>query len=86
MSEHVAVPKPQDAKSTRTQEGIAVGVVGRVDDVLTAVELDDHSCFKANEIANIATYRPLPAEFEAIQLAATKALPQNPFGVSGVVA
>jgi len=53
-------------------------------DVLAAVELDDQFRFQADEVADIATERALPAEAEAVDLATPQVFPQQPFGIGRV--
>jgi hypothetical protein len=54
--------------------------------MLSAVELDDQSFFKAYEINNVFTQRLLPSKFVAVDLPESKLAPKEPFSFGGTIA
>ncbi|SRR6266542_333937 len=54
--------------------------------MLAAIQLNDDSRLKTNEVANETTDLMLASELEAIQLSSAQMLPQTMFGFGGVVA
>lgn len=61
-------------------------VVGNLLAMLSTVELDDHFCFRAQEISNIAGDGNLPAESKSAQLFYSQTLPQMAFCVGSSIA
>jgi hypothetical protein len=86
LRQHSAIPETQDTKAVRSKEGITIGVVGRVHDVLASIDLYDNRCFQAGEVANVPPYRMLPSEFEAVELSTPQATPEASLGFRGIVA
>ena len=84
--QHVTIPETQDPKAGRSQDSVTVGSVGRVQDVLAAVDLDDDRCLETDEVADEPAYRVLPTELEAAELAPPKATPEPSLGFGRVVA
>ena len=84
--QHVTIPETQDPKAGRSQDSVTVGIVGRVQDVLAAVDLDDDRCLETDEVADEPAYRVLPTELEAAELAPPKATPEPSLGFGRVVA
>ena len=60
--------------------------MGRVIQMLAAVELNDKAGFKAYEIANIDAKGMLSSKFEAAQLATPQMAPEEAFGQALVLA
>jgi hypothetical protein len=77
LGHYIAVPESQDAKAPSPQDGVSMQIVGRLVEVLTAVQLDNYRGLEADEIANIDAERMLSSEFEAIQLSVTQATPEK---------
>ncbi len=75
--QNLVIPESQHAKTGFFQQQCAFVVVDDLARVLSAVNFDDKTRFEANEIQDIAEYRLLPAELEAVQLAAAQLTPQN---------
>ena len=67
--EHVAIPESQDSIAAPPQKCVTFRIIGRLRDVLTAIELDDDRGFQADEVADVGTDRTLSSELEAIELA-----------------
>ena len=84
--QRIAVPESQNAKAAGPKEGIAMGIVGRLGDVLAAVEFHHDRGLQSDEIADVPADRPLPAELEAPELPSPQPLPDQAFGFRGVVA
>ena len=59
----------------RPQECVPCSVVGRLVQVLAAVELNDETGFKAYEVADIDAKGMLPPKLEATELATTQMMP-----------
>jgi len=70
LRQYVGVPESQDAKPVRAHERVTTSVIARLFDMLTAVELNDERGLQADEVADVGTERPLPAEFEPVQTSA----------------
>ena len=85
-SEHVAVPEPQHAKSCGAQEEIATLIVGCLRGVLSAIQFNDDASIGTRESADVETDLMLSAEFEAAQLTAPQAVPQETFCGSRILA
>ena len=75
LRQHSAIPESQHPIALVAQEAIPIGVIGRIDDMLTAVQLDDQRSLQTHEIADIATDGLLPAKLEAAQLPPSQVLP-----------
>ena len=82
----VAVPESEDAVTLRPQESVAVCIVGRLVEMLTAVEFDDDSHLGADEVADVGPDHVLAPELESRHLAAAQATPEETFGVGQVLA
>lgn len=61
-------------------------IVGHLLAMLSTVEFDDHFCFRAQEIGNIAGDGNLPAESKSAQLFHSQTLPQMAFCIGSSVA
>ena len=68
--QHVIVPETHDTKSLRFEKPCALIVLLRSEGMLSAIDLDDERRFKASEVDDVTSNRPLPAEPESIQLLA----------------
>jgi hypothetical protein len=75
LRQHISIPESQDAKSVRPQECVPGSVMGRLVQVLAAVELNYETSFKTYEVADIDAKGMLPPELEAIELATTQMAP-----------
>ena len=60
--------------------------MGRLVQVLAAVELNYETSFKTYEVADIDAKGMLPPELEAIELATTQMAPQEALGIRLVLA
>jgi hypothetical protein len=54
--------------------------------MLTAVQLDDHPSLDTDEVTNIRPNRTLASELEITQLTTAKLAPEEPFGISWILA
>src|SRR5262245_47788896 len=79
--DYVVVPESQNYKSLCFQPAVPFRVVVRGFRVLAAIQFDDQSRLKANEIDDIVTYRLLPLEFKTLESMSAQFAPDDSFGV-----
>jgi hypothetical protein len=53
--DHVGIPESQDAKTFRSQIGIAARIISHLVNMLTAIKLYDDSSIQTHEIADVRT-------------------------------
>ena len=85
-SQHIAVPEPQDPEAMAPQACVSMQVLRSPIEVLAAIQFDDHSGFKANEVADIDVDRMLPPERVAVQLPTAQPTPKALFSGSLILA
>ncbi len=82
---YLIVPKPEHAKPLLPKPRCTSFVVIKLDSVLTAVQLDDQSMRKRNEINDIVADGSLSSEFDSIHLANTQMPPQSILSIGGLI-
>src|SRR6185369_14733873 len=73
--ENVRVPETQDSKALVTKIGVAA-LIAMAFGMLPAIDLDDQTRGKANEVGDVEIERHLPPEFVIRQAMSPKQLPQ----------
>ena len=85
VSQNVVIPKPQNPVILIGQPFVS-DLVSRIVGVLTAIGFHDQAALATNEIDRIRPEWLLPNEFESIQPARTKLIPEGAFGVRDALA
>ena len=83
---YLVVPEPQNAKSLRLNQAVALPIVPDVLRVLSPIELNDKLRLQAGEVSDESRHRHLSPEPVARKLSAPKMLPKMSLGVRRLLA